>query len=264
MRIRILHKGSSYFPRVGGKSSKGKKKMPKGSFSKNCPSMVDFSGDSIRALAFDVDGTLFSSEGIILEVYRDSIRNFSKTSGVEVELPTRDRLMLEIGKPVKTIFRNLLPQLNETQRDVISDGVLRFLCERIRNGEGELYPCVKETIESLFKKGFRILAASNGRKPYIETILEIAGVLSYFDPILVLDNERIQTKGEILKEYRKLYDLEPDKILMIGDRLSDHEAARQNGCPFAFCSYGHAPAGEIPDFEWELKNLSDVLRFLPA
>lgn len=151
--------------------------------------MTDFSVDFLQTLAFDVDGTLFSSEGMILEVYRDSIRNFSETFKIQISLPSRDQLMMEIGKPVKTIFRNLLPQLNEEQRDAISDSVLRFLCERIKKGEGELYPSVKETIESLSKKGFRILAASNGRKPYIETILEVAGVLSYFDPILVLDNE---------------------------------------------------------------------------
>ncbi|AVV49880.1 MULTISPECIES: HAD family hydrolase [Leptospira] len=232
--------------------------MPKEPVLRDCPSMTDFSVDSLRALAFDVDGTLFSSEGIILEVYTDSIRNFSETFKIRIDLPSRDQVMMEIGKPVKTIFRNLLPQLNEEQRDTISDSVLRFLCERIKKGEGEFYPTVKKTIESLARKGFKILAASNGRKPYIETILEVAGVLSYFDPILVLDNERIKTKGEILKEYVKRNDLKPNEILMIGDRLSDHEAARQNGCPFAFCSYGHAPPGEIPDFELELKNLSDL------
>lgn len=88
--------------------------------------MTGFSVDSLKALAFDVDGTLFSSEGMILEVYRDSIQNFSKTFEIQVDLPSRDQLMMEIGKPVKTIFRNLLPQLNEEQRDSISDSVLRF------------------------------------------------------------------------------------------------------------------------------------------
>ncbi|TGK39361.1 HAD family hydrolase [Leptospira gomenensis] len=224
--------------------------------------MTGFSGDSLQALAFDVDGTLFSSEEIILEVYKDAIEHFSRTSGIPIELPSRERIMLEIGKPVKTIFLNLLPQLEESQRDSISDSVLRFLCQRIRSGEGEFYPKVKETIESLAKKGFRILAASNGRRPYVETILDVAGVLPLFDPILVLDNDRIKTKGGILKEYVKLYGLEPEKILMIGDRLSDYEAARQNGCPFAFCAYGHAPSGEIPDFELELKKLEDLTSFL--
>ncbi|PJZ54699.1 HAD family hydrolase [Leptospira adleri] len=224
--------------------------------------MTSFSSDSLQALAFDVDGTLFSSEEIILEVYKDAIEHFSQSSGIPIELPSRERIMDEIGKPVKTIFLNLLPQLREEERDRISDSVLRFLCQKIRNGEGEFYPKVKETIESLSRKGFRILAASNGRRAYVETILEVAGVLPLFDPILVIDNERIKTKGGILKEYVKLYGFEPEKILMIGDRLSDHEAARQNGCPFAFCAYGHANPGEIPDFEIELKNLSDLAQLL--
>ncbi|EPG67332.1 HAD family hydrolase [Leptospira wolffii] len=219
---------------------------------------MDWNPKRIRALAFDVDGTLFSSEGIILETYAEAIRRFSEISGTPIQIPDRDRIMLEIGKPVKTIFLNLVPQLKESERDQISDSVLELLVSKIKSGKGEFYPNVYETVSSLKKKGYLILAASNGRRPYIETIFEVSGILSLFDSILVLDNQGLNTKADLVAKYLKDLSLEPDELLMIGDRNSDHEAARKNGSPFAFCAFGHAPEGEIPDWEVVLAKLSDL------
>ncbi|TGJ98642.1 HAD family hydrolase [Leptospira langatensis] len=221
---------------------------------------MDWNPKRIRALAFDVDGTLFSSEGIILETYAEAIRRFSLDSGIPIEVPNRERIMLEIGKPVKTIFLNLVPQLKESERDKISDSVLNLLVSKILQGEGEFYPKVTETVTSLKNKGYQILAASNGRRPYVETILKVSNILQLFDPVVVLDNVEIKTKPDIVAKYLQDYSLAPDEILMIGDRSSDHEAARKNGTPFAFCAYGHAPAGEIPDWEVSLAQLEDLDR----
>ncbi|PJZ69063.1 phosphatase [Leptospira perolatii] len=223
---------------------------------------MNWNPSKITALAFDVDGTLFSSEEIILETYVEAIRRFSESSGIPLETPSRERIMVEIGKPVKTIFRNLVPQLEEGQRDQISDSVLSLLVEMIQNGKGHFYPKVLETIDSLKKKGYLILAASNGRMPYVETILRVSDTLRFFDPILVLDNEKIATKADIVSEYLSRYKLSPDQLLMIGDRSSDYEAARKNNCPFAFCVYGHAPEGEIQDWEVSLNQLEDLDKVL--
>ncbi|WP_039934390.1 HAD family hydrolase [Leptospira inadai] len=219
---------------------------------------MNWNPKSVSALAFDVDGTLFSSEGIILETYAEAIRRFSLSSGIPLDVPDREKIMLEIGKPVKTIFLNLVPQLTESERDQISDSVLRLLVEKIRSGEGEFYPKVLETVSSLKQKGYRILAASNGRRPYVETILDVSGILPLFDPILILDNISLKSKADLVSKYLIDYDLTPEALLMIGDRSSDYEAARKNRCPFAFCAYGHAPVGEIPDWEVSLAQLQDL------
>ncbi|MCE9500984.1 MAG: HAD family hydrolase, partial [Leptospira sp.] len=54
--------------------------------------------------------------------------------------------------------------------------------------------------------------------------------------------------------YKKIFSLSGPEILMIGDRSSDRDAAIQSGSPFAFCSYGHAPDGEIENFSIELQS----------
>ncbi len=221
--------------------------------------MIHLFPNKIRLIAFDIDGTIFSSENIISEVYKDSIENFSQSTGIHIEMPSHDEIMLQIGKPVKTIFKNLLPHLAEHYRDKISDSVLQFLCERIEKGEGYFYPMVEETIQSLKKKNFVITAASNGRRPYVETILKKSNVLGLFDDLAILNYNDLNTKGDILKYYKKKFGLDGEEILMVGDRASDRDAAIDAGTPFAFCSFGHATEREIPDYSVELKTLYDIV-----
>ncbi|GBF49185.1 phosphatase [Leptospira ryugenii] len=212
-------------------------------------------------LAFDVDGTLFSSESIIFQTYVQAIEEFAAKTGKITKLPSHEAIMAEIGKPVKTIFENLLPDLSPEEREGISHRVLELLCDSIRNGGGDFYAGVGSTIHHLKEKGYTITCASNGRRAYVETVLETAGVLAYFEPILVVNQEHILTKGDIVSEYLKKYQLSPESLVLIGDRYSDWEAARNNGCRFAFCSYGHANPGEIPDFDWEFADLFALKEF---
>ena len=212
-------------------------------------------------IAFDIDGTIFSSEEIILDTYVLSIRKFSAENRRNVRIPERNEILNEVGKPVRKIFENLLPELSLEERDSISDNVLLLLCEKINSGEGHYYPDVFKTVSALSKK-YRIAAASNGRLAYVSSILNYSKIMPFFLPIVVIDQKEILEKGDIVKKYSSEYGVPAERILMVGDRFSDWEAARKSGAKFAYCSYGHANPGEIPDFEIELKSFSDLLDFL--
>jgi phosphoglycolate phosphatase len=217
-----------------------------------------FDPSKIRLLAFDIDGTLFSSEDIILSTYILAFEKFNEHTGKNIPIPSRDAIMNEVGKPVKTIFLNLVPQIPEKERDEISDSVLVLLCDKIRNGEGLIYPKTLESLEYLLSKNLKLVSASNGRKPYVSAILEKIGIIDKFDDILVLDNIKIKTKVDIISEYKKKYSMSGNEILMIGDRYSDYQAAYENGCPFLFCAYGHANSDEINSFSKKIDSISEI------
>jgi phosphoglycolate phosphatase len=217
---------------------------------------------SFKAIALDIDGTVFSSEEIILETYVDSIREFAEATGKEIDIPGHPEIMREIGKPVKVIFQNLLPNLPEADQNRISDRVLELLVQKIQIGKGHYYPGSETTLETLHQKGIILTACSNGRTPYVSAILEKMGVLPLFRPILVIDQISRFAKGDILRDIIRDLDAQPREVLMVGDRFSDYEAARKNGSPFAFCEYGHAEPGEIPDYEFLLKEPEDLLKIL--
>jgi phosphoglycolate phosphatase len=207
--------------------------------------------------ALDIDGTVFSSEEIIYPVYKESIEAWAASRHVQLATPEKDRIMLEIGKPVKKIFQNLFPQLSEDDRDLLSDSVLRLLCEKIAAGAGEYYPEVKKTIETIVSRGGKILVASNGRRPYIEAILNYAGVLQHVLHPTYIDGVKIFTKSDIMRHYMTL-GITKEQIVMVGDRLSDLEAAQAIDCDFAWCAYGHAPAGEITTWALKLETFADL------
>lgn len=217
---------------------------------------------SIQILALDIDGTIFSSEEIILETYAESVSEYAKITGTEIQIPSRDRIMQEIGKPVKVIFRNLLPQLDDDGRDRISDRVLGILVEKIQSGKGHFYPGIEKTLRDLHNKGFKLGACSNGRYPYVEAILKQIQVLHLFLPLVVLDNKTRFVKGDILLHYAREYSIPTKNILMVGDRYSDWEAAQKANSPFAFCQYGHAEPGEIPNQDFVLEKPEDLQKIL--
>jgi len=211
-----------------------------------------------KYFALDIDGTIFSSEEIIYPVYKEAIEIYCKKQNLSLIVPGRERIMLEIGKPVKTIFENLFPDLAEAHRDAISDSILGFLCERIAKGEGHYYAKVRETIDALVARGGTILVASNGRRPYVESILQYVRVLHHVRNPTYIDGEKIFTKGDILNAYS----VPAQEMLMVGDRLSDLEAAEAKGCDFAWCAYGHAPAGEINRFAVRLDQFTDLIQYV--
>ncbi len=213
-----------------------------------------------KYFALDIDGTVFSSEDIIYPVYKESIESWAASRGVQLATPEKDRIMLEIGKPVKKIFQNLFPQLSEDDRDILSDSVLRLLCEKITAGAGEYYPDVKKTIDTIVARGGKILVASNGRRPYIEAILKYAGVLQHVEHPTYIEGVKIFTKSDIMRHYTTLGIIK-EEIVMVGDRLSDLEAAQAIGCDFAWCAYGHAPAGEITTWAVRLEAFSDLAAY---
>jgi phosphoglycolate phosphatase len=213
-----------------------------------------------KYFALDIDGTVFSSEEIIYPVYKEAIEKFASSQSQQIEIPGRERIMLEIGKPVKVIFENLFPEMPYKDRDQISDSILRLLCEKIDNGMGDYYPDVTKTIEEIVSRGAKILVASNGRPPYIEAILRKLNVLQHVVYPTYIEGKSIFSKSDIMRSY-VARGLDSREILMVGDRSSDLEAALAIDGDFAWCAYGHAPPGEIKQFTIRLEMFSDLLAY---
>ena len=86
-------------------------------------------------------------------------------------------------------------------------------------------------------------------------------VLGFIVHPTYIDGKNIFTKGDILKAYVQL-GLPAQEILMVGDRLSDLDAAKAISCDFAWCAYGHAPAGEITEYAVRLEKFGDLTKYI--
>ena len=219
---------------------------------------------SVRAVLFDVDGTIFSSEEIIPDTYQNEFKKFREETGRPEHLPDFPQIMEQIGKPVVEIFRNLAPDLSQTEQDSLSARILTGLVEDIEKGQGIHYPGVFQTLQELKKRGYQIFAASNGRRPYIESILKAARISPFFTEVPCLDNVRIKNKIELVSDILKRYNFSGEEALMVGDRFSDREAAEKNKCRFAACRYGHGNEEELSGAHVYLEKIDDLLTVLPV
>ncbi len=216
----------------------------------------------IRAVLFDVDGTLFSSESIITDTYLREFRKFQVSHGKPSRLPDHGAVMDQIGKPIVEIFQNLAPDLTEEERIRLSENILEDLVRTILEGGGEYYPGVVPTHEELHRRGCRIFAASNGRYPYIDAILTAKKIKQFYSDIPVVDNRTIHNKVELVKSILEKNGLDPGETLMVGDRYSDRDAALENGCYFVACRYGHGNEEEWKGAHFYIDEIGQLLDYL--
>ncbi len=225
-------------------------------------SKIEIKATRIKAILWDIDGTLFSAEDILTSTYQKAFFDFQVESKKNLIIPTLPQVLAEVGKPVKEIFQNLAPNLEEEEQEYIARMVLSGLVKEISFGKGKYYEKMTETLKKLHKKGYLFFSASNGRYPYIEVILRMSDTLQYFEKIDAIDNKKIKNKNELVAYILKIHQLDSQEVVMIGDRASDRDAAHKNNIPFIAASYGHGT-----DQEWEgatilLQSIEEIIEYL--
>ncbi len=210
----------------------------------------------------DIDGTVFSSEDMIHQVYVEEFTRFRTEHGRPEKIPTLDEIVAQIGKPVVEIFQNLTPELDEGERHGLSEGVLSNLVARIDNGQGEHYDGVHDTLKQARERGIHFHAASNGREAYIRAILRANGTLDWFHPVRAVDNRTIHNKNELVATILRDNGLDPAHCLMVGDRASDRDAALANDVAFAACNFGHGNKQEQEGAAVYLDRFEDLLTLI--
>jgi phosphoglycolate phosphatase-like HAD superfamily hydrolase len=195
---------------------------------------------SITHIAFDMDGVIYTAEDFIADAYKEAI----KQSGLKLPMPSTSQIMEQIGKPIWEIYRNLFPGITQSEMQGFRNYTRKYVVKMVSEKKGRIYEGIPELIESLFKN-YTLAACSNGGGRYIETILDTYSLRKYFIPILTLDSENINNKGELLNAYISKNGNNSSSWVMIGDRKTDLEAALFNNCRFIGCTWGHADDGEL-------------------
>ncbi len=218
--------------------------------------------ETIKAILWDVDGTLFSSEEIIHQIYQDCFSAYQKQHGVPAKIPTLPEIVAQIGKPVKAIFEALAPDISDEQRHELGLEILDGLVQTLSNGGGHHYAGAPETQRALHSKGYAVYGVSNGRLPYIEAILKANGTFALFTAIPTIDNQTIHDKAGLVAHVLQTAGLRPEQCVLIGDRTSDRDAARDNQVPFIAARYGHGAAEEWVGAAEHIDAPDDLLKLL--
>jgi phosphoglycolate phosphatase len=189
----------------------------------------------VRALLFDLDGTLVDTAG---EIAAALARTFA-----ELGLPALPNGAVEalIGRGVASMVERALVQVGATGTD-IARAVARFEThyEATVATVAELYPGVAAGLALLQGEGLPMAVVTNKPRHFTERLLDRLHSTASFAAVVAGDDGLARKpSGEMLLAACARLGSAPAATLMVGDSGNDVAAARAAGCPVWCVPYGY-------------------------
>ena len=200
---------------------------------------------------FDIDGTLHKTEIISIVAYRTVMQEYNLPE------PSTETLFSTYGANTETILKIIGISGSD---DYVQGFLKRIEAEENHQVEkiGQCYDGVLESLQRLHHDGIALGVCSMCSPGYMDVFLRR---FALEEMIPYRRNESSGTdKRFVLREM--LETLQPENVVMVGDRKYDKDAAAYNGIPFVGCTYGYSPS-EIKDAAFLANSgteLYDVVR----
>ncbi|WP_274364913.1 HAD family hydrolase [Paenibacillus thermotolerans] len=215
-----------------------------------------------EALIFDMDGTLFQTETLLLPSYEQMFRRLRAEGLYEEEAPDPSIILGTLGMLLRDIWKRVLPEHDEAVHRRADVLLLEEQLEGLTRGVGTLYPGVKETLERLKAQGYRLFVASNGLEHYVKGVAEATGILPLFEYLYSAGEHKTETKVELVRKL--LTERGVGTAWMVGDRSSDVEAGAANRLPVVGCQYADfgVKEQELSGADMKIRSFPELLRLL--
>ncbi|MGN1402519.1 MAG: HAD family hydrolase [Bacillus sp. (in: firmicutes)] len=213
----------------------------------------------MRAIIFDMDGTLFQTDTILERSLQDTFEHLRTMKVWNQETPIRKYRDM-MGVPLPVVWEALLPEHSNKCRQRANDLFHQRLIENIKIGKGALYPHTKEIFRFLKKNGFHIFVASNGQTEYLDAIIQYYDLHHWIKETFSIQQIQTQNKSDLVRAIIQKYDI--DSGAVVGDRLSDINAAKENNLVSIGCNFDFAQEEELSQADVVIDHLSELKEVL--
>lgn len=213
----------------------------------------------IRAVAFDLDGTLIDSTDAIVQ---SVLHTFDVLGGPRRDGPSREAIVRTIGHPLEKQFSLL------TAHDPhVCARIYRERYREICRAMTTLIPGAKETLDALAQAGLAMGFVTSKRRQFAEMILEHLGVLDFFGVRIGPDDvARPKPQPDPILRALDLFGVPADAMRYVGDMDFDVLACRAAGVRCVAVTTGYAARAELEALQPEivLDSLREVAAYLLA
>lgn len=192
----------------------------------------------IRAIAFDLDGTLVDSVPDLAAATNDTLRELNLPQCTEAEVRTW------VGNGARVLMARALTHAlgRDVTGSMLDDAMPLFMrhYERHLECHSRLYDGVIETLNELAAMGIRMAIVTNKPHRFTLPLLRAFGIDGHFELVLGGDSlERMKPDPLPLTHILDSWQLGRDELLMVGDSRNDILAAKAAGIASFGLTYGY-------------------------
>ncbi|MFD1178361.1 HAD family hydrolase [Paenibacillus puldeungensis] len=211
-----------------------------------------------EAMIFDMDGTLFKTETLLLPVFHQLFDRLREEKLYEGETPSEELMLSCLGMLLEDIWRKVIPNHGEAVHRRADELLLELELDGLKRLDTELYPRVAETLEQLNRRGVRLFVASNGLEHYVKGVADAHGVLPFFEGLYSAGEYKTATKVDLVKLLMDNHQI--GSAWMVGDRSSDVEAGKKNGQTVIGCAYaGFGQGQELAGADVLIRSFEELI-----
>lgn len=209
---------------------------------------------TIRAVIFDLDGVLTSTDRFHTEAWQAVCKNW----GIPFSASSSDKLRgVSRKESALIILREAGLSLSEKELERFSDEKNRLFVTLLDSmGEGNVLPGVKALLREL-KPRYRLAVASSSRNAV--KILKKTGLMPFFE--VIVDGTMIRCSKPDPEVFQKAADalgLPYDECLVVEDSIAGVSAALKLGCQVAGVGTASVASGAAYSLA-ETQELGDIL-----
>lgn len=194
--------------------------------------------DKIKAIAFDLDGTLIDSVPDLTVATQEALIELGLKSCSEAQVRTW------VGNGAEMLMRRAMSHAlgTDVEQTTLDAAMPIFMHHYQENLEkhSALYSDVHQVLQTLFDAGFKLAVVTN--KPYRFTmpLLNAFGINDFFSLVLGGDTlAKMKPDPLPLQHLLHEWQLEKTELLMVGDSKNDILAAKAAGIASIGLTYGY-------------------------
>ncbi len=181
-------------------------------------------------IAFDWDGTLFDSTGIIVRCIQAAVRDVGGT------VPTEQAAAYVIGMGLTQALAHAAPDVAPEKYPELGN---RYRFHYLQHQDDlSLFDGVLPLLADLRGRGHLLAVATGKSRRGLDESLHSVDLRGVFDGSRTADQTAGKPHPLMLQELMAEFDVQPGRLLMIGDTTHDLQMAVNAGCASVGVSYG--------------------------
>jgi phosphoglycolate phosphatase len=218
---------------------------------------------SLRALAFDLDGTLVDSAPDIGHALNEALRE-SGFGGFDLE-----RVRAWIGDGPDVLIDRALQALGQDGEGVALRKTLRQAFDRCTLAAPLAHGRVFDGIHALLQQlrpAWSLVVVTNKPSPLARAVLDAAGLLPHFNAVYGADEAAWRKPAPaMLQRAARELGLATPQLLMVGDSAADMGSAAAAGSPAVWAGWGYGGLHSLPaPPRWHVQRPGELLEILAA